>query len=69
LHAGDGDQEVSVKSCPDCGCRVYALGCVNCNEEAYIEQQTVFDAEQEREKGDDDGREYGHPDDARRGIE
>ena len=26
-------------TCPDCGERVYNLGCVNCNEIAYIEEQ------------------------------
>lgn len=31
--------------CPDCGCRVYRLGCVNCNEAAYIEQQRLIDDE------------------------
>ncbi len=25
-----------MKVCEDCGSRVYKLGCVNCNEEAYI---------------------------------
>lgn len=25
--------------CENCGCRVYNLGCVNCNEVAYIEEQ------------------------------
>ena len=33
-----------MKTCPDCGCRVYRLGCVNCCEEAYIEQQAYFDS-------------------------
>lgn len=28
-----------MQTCPDCGCRVYSLGCVNCNEDAYIQQQ------------------------------
>jgi hypothetical protein len=28
-----------MKTCPDCGERVYNLGCVNCNEAAYIEEQ------------------------------
>lgn len=28
-----------MKTCPDCGERVYNLGCVNCNESAYIEEQ------------------------------
>lgn len=28
-----------MKTCPDCGERVYNLGCVNCNEPAYIEEQ------------------------------
>lgn len=33
-----------MKTCPDCGERVYSLGCVNCEEKAYIDQQAVFDA-------------------------
>ena len=28
-----------MRTCPDCGERVYSLGCVNCNEAAYIEEQ------------------------------
>lgn len=32
-----------MKTCPDCGERVYNLGCVNCNEEAYIEEQVRLD--------------------------
>jgi hypothetical protein len=36
-----------VKTCEDCGGRVYALGCVNCNEAAYIALQADDD--------DDDG--------------
>lgn len=42
-----------MKTCPDCGERVYDLGCVNCNESAYIEQQEVFDhirADEERRR-------------------
>lgn len=31
-------------TCPDCGERVYNLGCVNCNEQAYIDEQAIFDA-------------------------
>lgn len=58
-----------MKVCPDCGERVYRLGCVNCDEDAYIEEQAGFDAAYEREKNEDDGREYGHPDDRRRGID
>jgi hypothetical protein len=25
--------------CLDCGCPVYSLGCTNCNEENYIDEQ------------------------------
>ena len=33
--------------CENCGERVYSLGCVNCNELAYIKQQDqLFDEEQ-----------------------
>ena len=39
-----------MKTCPDCGCRVYNLGCVNCNEEAYIEEQSVIDEAREHER-------------------
>lgn len=28
-----------MKTCPDCGSRVYSLGCVNCEEANYIEEQ------------------------------
>jgi len=28
-----------VKTCPACGCRVYEYGCVNCNEQDYIDMQ------------------------------
>lgn len=31
-----------MKTCPDCGERVYSLGCVNCNEAAYIEEQIML---------------------------
>ena len=33
---------MSYKTCPDCGERVYNLGCVNCNEPAYIEEQEML---------------------------
>lgn len=33
-----------MKTCPDCGERVYNLGCVNCNEAAYIQEQIELDA-------------------------
>lgn len=29
-----------MKSCPDCGCRVYNGHCVNCHEETYIDYQS-----------------------------
>lgn len=32
-----------METCPDCGCRVYALGCTNCNEPDYIEAQEALD--------------------------
>lgn len=28
-----------MKTCEDCGCRVYSNGCVNCNEAHYIDDQ------------------------------
>ena len=27
------------KTCPDCGCRVYEYGCVNCNEQDYTDME------------------------------
>lgn len=30
-----------MRTCENCGCRVYSLGCVNCDEEAYIEEQEM----------------------------
>lgn len=38
------------RTCPDCGERVYNLGCVNCNEAAYIAEQEAFDAEAQADK-------------------
>lgn len=38
--AVDGAKEgTAMKTCPNCGERVYSLGCTNCNENAYIEDQ------------------------------
>ena len=31
-----------MKTCPDCGCRIYEYGCVNCNEADYIEAQSFL---------------------------
>lgn len=31
--------------CLNCGERVYSLGCVNCNEEAYIAEQEALTVE------------------------
>lgn len=28
-----------MRTCENCGCRVYSNGCVNCNEELYILEQ------------------------------
>ena len=28
-----------MKTCEDCGCKVYGGYCTNCNEEHYIEEQ------------------------------
>lgn len=28
-----------MKTCEDCGCRVYSGACVNCHEEVYIAEQ------------------------------
>lgn len=30
-----------MKTCPNCGERVYRLGCTNCDEKAYIEDQEI----------------------------
>jgi hypothetical protein len=32
-----------MKTCENCGCLVYELGCVNCNEVAYIEAQDEYE--------------------------
>jgi hypothetical protein len=32
-----------MKTCEDCGCRVYEYGCVNCNEQDYIDMQAYYD--------------------------
>ncbi len=36
-----------MKSCEDCGCRIYEYGCVNCNEITYIEMQETHDESKE----------------------
>lgn len=38
---------VYFKSCENCGCRVYSLGCVNCDEVHYIAQQEMNTARPE----------------------
>jgi len=35
-----------MKTCENCGERVYRLGCVNCDEPAYIEEQDRLTDEQ-----------------------
>lgn len=30
---------MAYKTCENCGCRVYKLGCVNCDEVRYIAEQ------------------------------
>lgn len=30
---------MAYKTCPDCGCRIFEYGCVNCNEMDYISMQ------------------------------
>lgn len=32
-----------MKTCEDCGCRVYEYGCINCNEQDYIDMQAYDD--------------------------
>lgn len=34
---------MAYKTCPDCGCRIFKYGCVNCNEEDYITMQGAYD--------------------------
>jgi hypothetical protein len=51
---------MSYKTCPDCGCRIYEYGCVNCNEEEYISMQEFYEPprmikeEKKPEKPDDE---------------
>lgn len=33
-----------MKTCENCGCAVYNLGCINCDEMAYIEEQDAMTA-------------------------
>ncbi len=35
------------KTCPDCGCRIFEYGCVNCNEQDYIDMQKYQDLKTE----------------------
>ena len=34
---------MAYKTCEDCGCRIYKYGCVNCNEQDYIDMQDEYD--------------------------
>ncbi len=40
---------MAYKTCPDCGSRIFEYGCVNCNEQDYIDMQD----EDDNDKGDD----------------
>ena len=33
-----------MKTCPECGGRVYSRGCVNCDEDAYITEQEALNS-------------------------
>lgn len=46
-----------MKTCENCGSRVYALGCVNCDEVNYIEEQEMLTDQQiaERERSERQG--------------
>ena len=50
-----------MKTCPDCGERVYKLGCVNCNEAAYIAEQEDFDRQHAAEEDRDKRLKYEQP--------
>lgn len=43
-----------MKTCENCGSRVYALGCVNCDEVNYIEEQEWRTDEMRREQERED---------------
>lgn len=55
-----------MKTCENCGSRVYGLGCVNCDEMNYIEEQEyltqVYAAEQARDDriAKDEEKKKGH---------
>lgn len=49
---------MAYKTCPDCGSRVFNLGCVNCNEEDYIEEQKHFDEKEQIEREEIQPREF-----------
>ncbi len=42
-----------MKTCENCGCRVYALGCVNCDEADYIEAEFAEELADLRAKADE----------------
>lgn len=58
VRIGEG---AGMKACPECGCRVYALGCVNCNETDYIERDFADELREIREAewADERARERG----------
>ena len=34
---------MAYKTCPECGSRIYEYGCVNCNEQDYIDMQDEYE--------------------------
>lgn len=48
---------MAYKTCKECGCKIYNLGCVNCNEIDYIDEQSYFEKEETRINGEHTKRE------------
>lgn len=42
-------EAAAMRTCPNCGSRVYSLGCVNCDEENYSAEQVALDGPDPRE--------------------
>lgn len=38
---------MAYKTCEDCGSRIFEHGCVNCNEQDYIDMQGAYDTREE----------------------
>ena len=47
---------MAYKTCEDCGSRIFEYGCVNCNEQDYIDMQGAYDKPENPNTRYEDGK-------------